>query len=322
MPTISREFHAHSGNYTPGGNSRRYIVVHYTGGAGSARNTAAWSQNDRHESSFHYVLDGQGTIYQILDDSDTAWAVGAWSGYRQLIGNGESISIEVCSNGEDFTPAEISELAWLVQRLMRDYGIPRDRVVRHYDCHTGHKHCPAPYVDERKWIQLKNQITTSDPSRVVQLWPTNGTDAQRWQPVHNSDGTFTLINRACGLALDVQGAGTKAGTPVQLYPKNGTDAQRFVLEQVPRTLVPYGQKDEIGFSPDIVRPFVLIPKIAKAMRVDCVGGGTQGGTRIQIYGSNNSRAQWWYVLDDGLGSWTLINDNSPQLALDALNGGR
>ena len=76
---ISREYHAHSGNYNAGGNSCRYIVVHNTGNTANARAEARFAQNDQHPSSYHYVLDGS-ECFQILDDTDTAWAVGAWSG--------------------------------------------------------------------------------------------------------------------------------------------------------------------------------------------------------------------------------------------------
>lgn len=160
MPTISREFHAHSGNYTPGGNACRYIVVHNTGNTAGARAEANYAASNQHPSSYHYVLDGTGTIYQILNDTDTAWAVGAWRGVSQLIGNGESISIEVCSNGTAFTPEEIAELRWLVQTLMNRYGISPAHVVRHYDCHTGRKDCPAYYVDATRWATLHALITS------------------------------------------------------------------------------------------------------------------------------------------------------------------
>ena len=176
MPVISREFHAVRSNYTPGGNSMRYLVIHYTGSPGTARNTAKWQANGGNPdepSSFHYVLDGSGVIYQILDDTDTAWAVGAWPGYTQLIGNSESISIEVCSNGEDFTTDEIAELQWLVHRLMERYGIDAAHVVRHWDCHTGRKECPAPYcgsvANDRKWEALRKVITGGDMNP-VDVW--------------------------------------------------------------------------------------------------------------------------------------------------------
>ena len=142
MPTISREFHAHAGNYTPGGNAPRYIVVHYTAITASARQEATYAATNQHPSSYHFVLDGGGTIYQLLDVTDTAWAVGAWAGATQLIGNSESVSIEVCNDGRQFTTDEVAELRWLVRKLMGELGIDADHVVRHFDCHTGRKDCP------------------------------------------------------------------------------------------------------------------------------------------------------------------------------------
>lgn len=162
MASISRQFHAHSGNYTPGGNSCRYIVVHNTGNTAGARAEANYAASNQHPSSYHYVLDGSGTVYQILDDTDTAWAVGAWRGNTQYIGNNESVSIEVCSNGTPFTADEIAELHWLVRLLMERHGIPAERVVRHYDCHggpSGRKDCPAWYVDAGRWETLRAIIT-------------------------------------------------------------------------------------------------------------------------------------------------------------------
>lgn len=161
MVEPSRKYHAHVGNYTPGGNSHRYIVVHNTANIASAKSEARYAQNNQHESSYHYVLDGRG-CYQLLDDTDTAWAVGAWPGARQLVGNGESISIEVCSPGVEFTAAERDQLRSLVRRLMGAHGIPASHVVRHYDCHTGRKPCPAWYVDGGRWDELHSYITEED----------------------------------------------------------------------------------------------------------------------------------------------------------------
>lgn len=156
---ISREFHAHSGNYNRGGNYPRFIVVHNTGNTANARAEARFAQNDQHPSSYHYVLDGN-ECFQILDDTDTAWAVGAWAGTYQIIGNRESVSIEVCSNGTEFTSQEIKQLTELVGILMDRWDIPAERVVRHYDCHSGHKDCPAFYVNQSRWNALWSVITS------------------------------------------------------------------------------------------------------------------------------------------------------------------
>lgn len=181
MPTISREYHAHAGRYQPGGNSCDYIVVHNTGNSASALAEARNQQNNfSRPAGAHYFLDGGGVIYQLLDDTDTAWAVGAWSGARQLISNFESISIEVCSDGVEFTDAEIEELTWLVQLLMERHDIPARNVVRHWDCHTGHKECPAWYVPQDRWNELHNTITEGDgltvnASEIIEQWY-NGID--------------------------------------------------------------------------------------------------------------------------------------------------
>lgn len=178
MPTISREYTATSDNYTKGGNNPRYIVVHHTGGGGTAEDVAHWKANDwnpERPGSFHFVLDGRGIIYQMMELTDTAWAVGAWAGCVQYIGNDESISIEVCADGTPFTVDEIAELRWLVRRLMVKHGIPAERVVRHYDCMSGRKDCPrayTPYVEggDKAWETLRDTITREDTLTPSDIW--------------------------------------------------------------------------------------------------------------------------------------------------------
>lgn len=172
MPTISREFHAHAGNYSAGGNAPRYIVVHYTANTANARQEATYAATNQHPSSYHFVLDGGGTIYQVLDVTDTAWAVGAWAGATQLIGNSESVSIEVCNDGRKFTTDEVAELRWLVRRLMRELGIDADHVVRHFDCHTGRKDCPLYYAGfgNKAWETLHDTITREDTLTPSDVW--------------------------------------------------------------------------------------------------------------------------------------------------------
>ena len=174
MPSISQDYWAHSGNYSPGGNSCEYIVIHMTGNTASALNEAKYAHNNRHDSSYHYVLDGGGVIYQILWDSDTAWSVGAWSGATQYIRNNQTINIEVCNNGGPFDKAEIEELAWLVPQLMAKWGIDEYHVVRHWDCHSGHKSCPSWYSGyyNTAWNNLRDYITGGDMT-FDEFWYTN-----------------------------------------------------------------------------------------------------------------------------------------------------
>lgn len=168
MTSILRTYHAHKGNYTPGGNDPKWIIVHYTANTASALNEAIYANNDQHPSSYHFVLDGLGIVYQVLDLTDTAWAVGAWAGATQLIRNDESVSIEVCNDGGPFTTDQIADLRWLVRRLMRELGIDADHVVRHFDAHTGRKECPRFYAGfhNRNWEALHDTITREDTMQV------------------------------------------------------------------------------------------------------------------------------------------------------------
>ena len=201
MPTISRRYHSHTGRYRAGGNSCDYVVVHNTGNTATAEQEARNQQNNSAPSGAHYFLDGGGIIYQLLDDTDTAWAVGAWSGARQLIGNRESISIEVCSDGTEFTGAEVEELAWLVQRLMREHGIPASHVVRHYDCHTGHKDCPGWYVPQARWEALHAAITAGVAYRPGQHSSGKASDGIAVDGLWGRDTTRAL-QRVLGTPVD------------------------------------------------------------------------------------------------------------------------
>ena len=163
MPSIKKLLAPDSISY--GSNSPEWLVVHYTATSASAYNNAVYfSRGGNGDSSAHYFIDGGGTIYQSVPDYRGAWHAGNYEC------NTHSIGIEVVSDGADFTSSEISELAWLVQRLMGEYGIPASRVIRHHDVadHFGgytvdpHKNCPAPYVDDAKWNRLKAQILEDD----------------------------------------------------------------------------------------------------------------------------------------------------------------
>lgn len=152
---------ARGDRYTHGGNSRKYIVVHNTGNTATAEQEAKNLHNNPGQASFQYTLDDKD-IYQCVHDYDTAWAVGKWAGTTAYIRNNESISIEVCNPGTKFTDAEIDRLHWLVRDLMEYYNIPASNVVRHWDCHSGRKACPAYYAgaNNKAWNSLHALITS------------------------------------------------------------------------------------------------------------------------------------------------------------------
>lgn len=128
------------------------IVIHYTATLASARNNAIYfSRNERQGSSAHYFVDDiTDEFYQSVAEGDTAWRAGNW------LMNCRSVSIEVVSAGEDYSEVEVDKLAWLVQTLMKRYGISEGGVIRRYDV-TG-KVCPAPYIAAGCWAALRSRI--------------------------------------------------------------------------------------------------------------------------------------------------------------------
>ena len=142
----------------------RYIAVHYTAGTTSRRGQAMQVRKVflQRRASADFVVD-DGTIVQINPDLRNyyCWAVGdsknKWTGGGRLYGvatNRNTISIEICSTlrpgtsavdanheGWSLSEASLEQARRLVRHLMQQYGIPKERVVRHYD--ISGKLCPG-----------------------------------------------------------------------------------------------------------------------------------------------------------------------------------
>ena len=142
----------------------RYIALHYTAGRSSEAGAAMANRNVfvQRPASADFVVDDK-TVVQVNPDLRNCycWAVGGklnkWTSGGRLYGvaiNRNTISIEMCSTLQKGTSAaapnhegwsvsdEVLERTRLLVRwLMQQYGIPRERVVRHYDI-TG-KLCPG-----------------------------------------------------------------------------------------------------------------------------------------------------------------------------------
>lgn len=144
-----------------------YIVVHYDAGKkATARNNVDAFTHLMTGTSAHYFVD-ENEIAMSLDPRHIAhhcggkkYANGAPAPLHGICRNANSIGVELCSdfvNGKYIiTPATALRGAGHIAWLMREYDIPSNRVVRHYDV-TG-KHCPMPYVDDREWEKFKSLV--------------------------------------------------------------------------------------------------------------------------------------------------------------------
>lgn len=136
-----------------GGNSIKYIVMHYTANDGDTdEGNAHYFQGAGRRASAHYFVD-EDSVTQSVRDRDAAWHCGGdlESSHHPLRGicmNRNSLGVEMCSDivGGKYTitPQTVDRAVELVRYLMAKYDIDVDHVVRHYDV-TG-KLCPEPWV--------------------------------------------------------------------------------------------------------------------------------------------------------------------------------
>lgn len=146
----------------------KYIVIHYVGAQGSAKNNALYYHNTKNAgASAHYFVGHKsenGAVYQSVDDSCCAWHCGSETGkYYSECRNDSSIGIEMCCHKDAnsnwyFDEITVKNTIELVKMLMSKYNISSDCVIRHYD--VTRKLCPEPYVRyPNLWENFKKELT-------------------------------------------------------------------------------------------------------------------------------------------------------------------
>ena len=165
------------------GRAIKYIVIHYTAGvtsrAGSAVNTADYFRTTSTQVSSDFTVDDTAVVQYNPDIKNRyTWHCGG-SKYNTKGGslygickNSNSIGIEICCNNStgkmqaandksySFSGAAVANALWLVKKLMAEYNIPAERVIRHYDV-TG-KQCPLWYVTHPEdYTAFKDRVKTA-----------------------------------------------------------------------------------------------------------------------------------------------------------------
>ena len=156
----------------------KYLVIHYTATSSSKDGSAikvrnGW-QNGSASASADFVVDDKNIIQANPDLKNYyCWAVGDGNG-KYGITNTNSISIEMCSTLEKGTSAAVpNHKGWslseevldnaekLAKLLMKEYNIPFERVVRHYD--ASRKDCPGivGWNDDCLYDEKSGKRTTS-----------------------------------------------------------------------------------------------------------------------------------------------------------------
>jgi N-acetylmuramoyl-L-alanine amidase len=140
------------------------LVLHYTGmedaGAAFARLCDAAAQ-----VSAHYLIDEDGRVHRLVDESNRAWhaGLGFWRGERDI--NGRSIGIELANPGHEFGYREFPELQMqalidLSLEILGRHTIPARNVVGHSDIAPDRKLDPGEFMDWQRLAEAR-----------IGLWP-------------------------------------------------------------------------------------------------------------------------------------------------------
>lgn len=269
------------------GRDIRYIVLHYTAGTsskqGSARAVASMFANPNSRAvSADFIVDDVETVQYNPDIPNRyTYAVGgskysvkynSLSGlYYEKCKNNNSISIEMCSSKtnkkslkvEDrdwyLTPAVVERAVELTLMLMRQYNIPRERVIMHNMVNG--KPCPQPWsIDERalsNWyafqIRLKNQSFVSKEE----------------EPDMTQKETQALVDSAlvkqkaeivAELSKMMEGMKPKVFVSKEDVPEWG---KRTVDKLLPSGALIGDDKGNLNLSVDLLRMFVVLDRLGK-----------------------------------------------------------
>jgi len=97
------------------------------------------------EVSAHYLIGQDGTLWQMVQETDRAWHAGQgrWGAFRDV--NSASIGIELCNLGNHPYPkAQMDALSVLLLDLQARWGIAPARVIGHSDMAPNRKQDPGP----------------------------------------------------------------------------------------------------------------------------------------------------------------------------------
>lgn len=119
------------------------------------------------------------------------------------------------------------------------------------------------------------------PGSNIQQWACDDVNANRlFSAVDNGDGTFSFVSKSTGLVLDVVGTSDSAQANLDAYLPNGSSAQKFSLHQVTEFL------SEGAFTFESTTALKVL---------DVSGGSMEDDASVQLFASNDTLAQKWYV---------------------------
>lgn len=152
-------------NDRPSGACINMVILHYTGMKTGKAALERLCDPDA-EVSAHYLIDEDGTTYQMVAESRRAWHAGLshWSGAADI--NNCSIGIEIVNPGHEFgyrafPETQMTAVEELLAEIIARHRVVPARVVGHSDIAPSRKQDPGELFD---WKRLAD--------KGLSIWPT------------------------------------------------------------------------------------------------------------------------------------------------------
>ena len=146
-----------SPNFTRGKNRKITCVVIHATATGGLASPMEWLRLQASKVSAHYLIDKDGSIYQLVDEKDVAWHAGEsyWQGKAHV--NSFSIGIELVNPNDGVYPypeEQVQACAELVIAICNEHGIAAKDVVGHCHVALGRKTDPAGF----DWEEFRSRL--------------------------------------------------------------------------------------------------------------------------------------------------------------------
>ena len=135
------------------------VVLHYTG-MRTGDEALERMLDPAAEVSAHYMIDEDGTVTRLVEESKRAWHAGRsyWRGITDV--NSASVGIELVNPGHEwgyrpFPDAQMEALVPLLADIKQRHNIPRANVVGHSDIAPARKDDPGELFDWDMLARLK-----------------------------------------------------------------------------------------------------------------------------------------------------------------------
>ncbi len=160
--------------------------------------------------------------------------------------------------------------------------------------------------DSTGYMQLENvksgkvlDVANGKKTHGNNVWQyaSNGSLAQKWVAVPYGDGTYKLVSALFPrIVLDVAGGSSAKGTNINIFKANSTPAQHWKFTKV-TAIVANG-----------LYSIASVKTSKKA--VDLSNAGTADNTKIQLWTTNKTYAQKWYLTKVAANTYTVQSTSS------------